>query len=220
MATESKQTRKTPLTTVGISQEQAERLDALLKNRYPGMKRKEFLEGAIAYFERTGYDLQSDMMDFSCLERLTSRLEASAKVIDEENKGREELKQLFLDIQQKQLALPSADQIIAATDAKVAAEAELNTSKKNIESMTADLRKAEFRISELLQEIAALKAQKDDEQAKYWENIEWHKMQLKEQKDETATLRNKLAVAIREMERCSSGIFTKPRKETIENLKS
>ena len=217
---ESKQNRKTPLTTVSLSQEMASRLDALLKEKYPGMKRKEFLEGAIAYFERTGYDLQSDMMDFSSLERLTDRLEASAKVIDEENKGREELKQLFLDIQQKQLALPSADQIIAATDAKAAAEAELNTCKKEIELKTVALCRAESKNDDLLQEIAALKAQKDDEQAKYWENIEWHKAQLKDQKDETATLRNKLAVAIRELERCSSGIFTKPSKTPIESLNS
>ena len=62
---ESKQNRKTPLTTVSISQEMASRLDELLKNKYPGMKRKEFLEGAVLYFERTGYDLTSDQMDFS-----------------------------------------------------------------------------------------------------------------------------------------------------------
>ena len=86
--------------------------------------------------------------------------------------------------------------------------------------MTVDLRKADLKNAELLQEIAALKAQKDDEKTKYWENIEWHKAQLKDQKDETATLRNKLAVAIRELERCSSGIFTKPSKTVIESLKS
>lgn len=217
---ESKQNRKTPLTTVSISQEMASRLDELLKNKYPGMKRKEFLEGAVLYFERTGYDLSSDQMDFSSLELLTSRLEASAKIIDEENKGRAELKQLFLDIQQKQLALPSSADITAANIAKASAEAELNLSKKDIESMTVDLRKADLKNAELLQEIAALKAQKDDEKTKYWENIEWHKAQLKDQKDETATLRNKLAVAIRELERCSSGIFTKPSKTVIESLKS
>lgn len=188
MTTESKQARKRPLTTVGISQEQAERLDALLKSCYPGMKRKEFLEGAIAYFERTGYDLQSDMMDFSSLERLTDRLEASAKVIDEVNKGRAELKQLFLDIQQKQLALPSADQITAASEAKVKAETELEAAR---------------------QELSALRQELD----KYGRKI-------KDQDAEMTALRNKLAVAIAELERCLSGIFTKPSKTTIESLKS
>lgn len=139
MTTESKQTRKTPLTTVGISQEQAERLDALLKSRYPGMKRKEFFEGAIAYFERTGYDLQSDMMDFSSLERLTDRLEKSATIIDEENQGRAELKQLFLDIQQKQLALPSSSDISAAHEAKAKAETKLELALEEIAKLKEEI---------------------------------------------------------------------------------
>ena len=96
----------------------------------------------------------------------------------------------------------------------------MNASKKEVELKTVALCREELKNAELLQEIAALKAQKDDEQAKYWENVEWHKTQLKEQKDEAATLRNKLAVAVRELERCSSGLFAKPRKETIESLKS
>ena len=136
---DSKQNRKTPLTTVSLSQEMASRLDTLLKEKYPGMKRKEFLEGAIEYFERTGYDLQSDMIDFSSLERLTSRLEASAKVIDEENKGREELKQLFLDIQQKQLALPSASDITMAAEAKAKAETELSLIKQELEELKEEI---------------------------------------------------------------------------------
>lgn len=188
MTTESKQTRKNPLTTIGIAQEQAERLDALLKSRYPGMKRKEFLEGAIAYFERTGYDLQSDMMDFSGLERLTDRLEGAAKVIDEENKGRAELKQLFLDIQQKQLALPSSAEITAASEAKAKAETELEAAR---------------------QELTALRQELD----KYGRKI-------KDQDVDMTALRNKLAVAIAELERCSSGLFAKPSKTTIESLKS
>lgn len=136
---ESKQNRKTPLTTVSLSQEMASRLDTLLKEKYPGMKRKEFLEGAIEYFERTGYELQSDMMDFSSLERLTARLEASAKVIDEENQGRAELKQLFLDIQQKQLALPSSTDISAAHEAKAKAETELSIIKQELEKLKEEI---------------------------------------------------------------------------------
>lgn len=140
---ESKQNRKTPLTTVSISQEMASKLDELLKNKYPGMKRKEFLEGAVLYFERTGYDLQSDMMDFSSLERLTSRLEASAQIIDEENQGRAELKQLFLDIQQKQLALPSSSDITAAAEAKAAAETKLALALEEIGKLKEEINSLE-----------------------------------------------------------------------------
>lgn len=136
---ESKQNRKTPLTTVSVSQEMASRLDELLKNKYPGMKRKEFLEGAIAYFERTGYDLQSDMMDFSSLEQLTSRLEASAKVIDEENQSRAEFKQFLMEMKQHQLALPSSSDITMAAEAKAKAETELSIIKQELEKLKEEI---------------------------------------------------------------------------------
>ena len=136
---ESKQNRKTPLTTVSISQELASKLDELLKSKYPGMKRKEFLEAAVLYFERTGYDLSSDQMDFSSLERLTSRLEASAKIIDEENKGRAEFKQFLMEMKQHQLSLPSVTDITLAHEAKTKAETELSIIKQELEELKEEI---------------------------------------------------------------------------------
>ena len=206
---ESKQNRKTPLTTISVSQEMASRLDALLKDKYPGMKRKEFLEGAIEYFERTGYDLQSDMMDFSSLERLTDRLEASAKVIDEENKGRAELKQLFLDIQQKQLALPSSTDISTAHEAKAKAETELAAAAKTLADNVEEISHLRAELADLKQNIAIFK-----------QKLESSEAECGRMRDENITLKQKKAVAIAELERCASGFLAKPSKTVIESLKS
>lgn len=56
---ESKQKRKTPLTTIAISQEYAQKLDEYLKGR--GITRKEFVELSVDYFQRTGFDLRYSM---------------------------------------------------------------------------------------------------------------------------------------------------------------
>ena len=70
---ESKQKRKTPLTTIAISQEYAQKLDEYLKDR--GITRKEFVELSVDYFQRTGFDLRGEAFDLSPLEKVAGRLE-------------------------------------------------------------------------------------------------------------------------------------------------
>lgn len=192
---ETKQTRKTPLTTIAISQELADRLDNLLTTQYQGMKRKDFVEGAIAYFERTNYPLNVDQIDYTPLERLANKLEKSAAIIADDSQERVQMSQLFMDMKQKfidlqqsQLALPSSADITAASEAKAKAETELEATR---------------------QELTALRQELDN-----------YGRKIKDQDADMTVLRNKLAVAIAELERCSSGIFTKPSKTTIESLKS
>ena len=55
---ESKQKRKTPLTTIAISQEYAQKLDEYLNGT--GITRKEFVELSVDYFQRTGFDLRGE----------------------------------------------------------------------------------------------------------------------------------------------------------------
>lgn len=55
---ESKQKRKTPLTTIAISQEYAKKLDEYLNGT--GITRKEFVELSVDYFQRTGFDLRGE----------------------------------------------------------------------------------------------------------------------------------------------------------------
>ena len=142
---ETKQTRKTPLTTIGISQELAERLDVLLNTQYQGMKRKDFVEGAIAYFERTNYPLNVDQIDYTPLERLANKLEKSAAIIADDSQERVQMSQLFIDmkqrfidLQQQQLALPSSADITAANNAKATAESELTLTNQKLETAQKD----------------------------------------------------------------------------------
>lgn len=58
---ESKQKRKTPLTTIAISQEYAKKLDEYLNGT--GITRKEFVELSVDYFQRTGFDLRGEAFD-------------------------------------------------------------------------------------------------------------------------------------------------------------
>ena len=65
---ESKQKRKTPLTTIAISQEYAQKLDEYLNGT--GITRKEFVELSVDYFQRTGFDLRGEAFDLSPLEKV------------------------------------------------------------------------------------------------------------------------------------------------------
>lgn len=84
--TESKQKRKTPLTTIAISQEYAQNQDEYIKNF--ALTRKGFVELAIDYFLSTGFDICGEAFDLSPLERITDRLgeqEKELQRIQEEN---------------------------------------------------------------------------------------------------------------------------------------
>jgi uncharacterized sporulation protein YeaH/YhbH (DUF444 family) len=69
---ESKQKRKTPLTTIAISQEYAQKLDEYLNGT--GITRKEFVELSVDYFQRTGFDLRGEAFDLSPLKKSSSSL--------------------------------------------------------------------------------------------------------------------------------------------------
>lgn len=113
--TESKQKRKTPLTTIAISQEYAQKLDEYIKG--VALTRKDFVELAIDYFLRTGFDIRSEAFDLSPLERITDRLESSAKVMEQHNEGTEAVRQL-LQVVREQTAkqLPAPDIIAQAAE--------------------------------------------------------------------------------------------------------
>ena len=55
-------------TTISISGETSERLEIYC--RANGILRKEFVSLALDYFERTGFDLQSNALDYSPLEKI------------------------------------------------------------------------------------------------------------------------------------------------------
>lgn len=133
---ESKQKRKTPLTTIAISQEYAQKLDEYIKGF--ALTRKDFVELAIDYFLRTGFDIRGEAFDLSPLERITNRLESSAKVMEQHNEGTEAIRQLLQAVREQTAKQLPAPEIIAHA---VEEKQRLKAGLKNKERSSATYRK-------------------------------------------------------------------------------
>lgn len=150
---ESRQKRKTPLTTIAISQEYAQKLDEYIKGF--ALTRKDFVELAIDYFLRTGFDIRGEAFDLSPLERITNRLENSAKVIEQHNEGTGAMRQLLQAVrEQTAKQLPAPEIIAQATEERVKAE-------KLAEEQEKELRRIQEENNRLCNEIKELQAYKD-----------------------------------------------------------
>ena len=64
--------KKPEKTTISISGETSERLELYCKAN--GILRKDFVSLALDYFERTGFDLKSNALDYSPLDRIIGGL--------------------------------------------------------------------------------------------------------------------------------------------------
>ena len=150
---ESRQKRKTPLTTIAISQEYAQKLDEYIQGF--ALTRKDFVELTIDYFLRTGFDIRGEAFDLSPLERITHRLENSAKVMEQNNEGTEVIYQLLQAVRE-QIAkqLPAPEIIAQATEEKVKAE-------KRAEKQTKELQRIQEENNRLHNEIKELQAYKE-----------------------------------------------------------
>lgn len=128
---ESRQKRKTPLTTIAISQEYAQKLDEYIKGF--ALTRKDFVELAIDYFLRTGFDIRGEAFDLSPLERITNRLESSAKVMEQHSEGTEAIRQLLLAVrEQTARQLPAPEIIAQAAEEKAKAESRAEEQEKEL----------------------------------------------------------------------------------------
>lgn len=128
---ESKQKRKTPLTTIAISQEYAQKLDEYIKGC--ALTRKDFVELSIDYFLRTGFDIRGEAFDLSPLERITDRLESSAKVMEQHNERTEAVRQLLQAVrEQTTKQLPAPELIAHAAEEKAKAEAKSEEQEREI----------------------------------------------------------------------------------------
>ena len=126
---ESKQKRKTPLTTIAISQEYAQKLDEYLNGT--GITRKEFVELSVDYFQRTGFDLRGEAFDLSPLEKVAGRLEQSAKIMERHNEGT--VRQLLQAVrEQTAKQLPAPELIAHAAEEKAKAEAKSEEQEREI----------------------------------------------------------------------------------------
>lgn len=150
---ESRQKRKTPLTTIAISQEYAQKLDEYIQGF--ALTRKDFVELAIDYFLRTRFDIRGEAFDLSPLERITNRLESSAKVMEQHNEETEAMRQLLLAIQEQTTKqLPAPEIIAQATEEKVKAE-------KRAEEQANELQRIQEENDLLRNEIKELQAYKE-----------------------------------------------------------
>lgn len=138
---ESKQKRKTPLTTIAISQEYAKKLDEYLNGT--GITRKEFVELSVDYFQRTGFDLRGEAFDLSPLEKVAGRLEQSAKIMERHNEGTEAV-HLLLQAVREQTAkqLPAPELIAHAAEEKSKGRSQKRRTRKG--DCPAALRKLRF----------------------------------------------------------------------------
>lgn len=130
---ESKQKRKTPLTTIAISQEYAKKIDEYLNGT--GITRKEFVELSVDYFQRTGFDLRGEAFDLSPLEKVAGRLEQSAKIMEQANEGTEAVRQLLQAVKEQtaiQKQLPAPELIAHAAEEKAKAEAKNEEQEREI----------------------------------------------------------------------------------------
>ena len=131
---ESKQKRKTPLTTIAISQEYAQKLDEYLNGT--GITRKEFVELSVDYFQRTGFDLRGEAFDLSPLEKVAGRLEQSAKIMERHNEGTEAVRQLLQAVQEQTAKQLSAPELIAhAAEEKAKAESKMQEQAQELQRL-------------------------------------------------------------------------------------
>ena len=110
-------------TTISISGETSERLEIYC--RANGILRKEFVSLALDYFERTGFDLQSNALDYSPLEKIIGELKEVKTTMQTNNEGTEAVRQ-FLQVVREQTTkqLPAPELIAHAAEEKAKAESE------------------------------------------------------------------------------------------------
>ena len=146
---ESRQKRKTPLTTIAISQEYAQKLDEYIKG-FALITRKDFVELAIDYFLRTGFDIRGEAFDLSPLERITNRLESSVKVMEQLNEGTEAMRQLLQAVrEQTAKQLPAPEIIAQATEEKVNAEKLAEEQEKELQRIQEENNRLRNEVKEL-----------------------------------------------------------------------
>ena len=118
-------------TTISISGETSERLEIYC--RANGILRKEFVSLALDYFERTGFDLQSNALDYSPLEKIIGELKEVKTTMQTNTEGTEAVRQ-FLQVVREQTTkqLPAPELIAHAAEEKAKAEAKSEEQEREI----------------------------------------------------------------------------------------
>ena len=123
--------KKPEKTTISISGETSERLELYCKaNR---ILRKDFVSLALDYFERTGFDLKSNALDYSPLEKIIGELKEVKTTMQTSNEGTEAVRQLLQAVrEQTAKQLPAPELIAHAAEEKAKAEAKSEEQEREI----------------------------------------------------------------------------------------
>lgn len=140
-------------TTISISGETSERLEIYC--RANGILRKEFVSLALDYFERTGFDLKSNALDYSPLEKIIGELKEVKTTMQTSNEGTEAVRQLLQAVrEQTARQLPAPEIIAQAAEEKAKAESRAEEQEK-------ELRRIQEENDRLRNEIKDLQAYKE-----------------------------------------------------------
>jgi chromosome segregation ATPase len=140
-------------TTISISGETSERLEIYC--RANGILRKEFVSLALDYFERTGFDLKSNALDYSPLEKIIGELKEVKTTMQTSNEGTEAVRQLLQAVrEQTAKQLPAPEIIAQAAEEKAKAESRAEEQEK-------ELRRIQEENNRLRNEIKDLQAYKE-----------------------------------------------------------
>ena len=123
--------KKPEKTTISISGETTERLELYCKAN--GILRKDFVSLAPDYFERTGFDLKSNALDYSPLEKIIGELKEVKTTMQTSNEGTEAVRQLLQAVrEQTAKQLPAPELIAHAAEEKAKAEAKSEEQEREI----------------------------------------------------------------------------------------
>lgn len=121
-------------TTISISGETSERLEIYCRTN--GILRKDFVSLSLDYFERTGFDLKSNTLDYSPLEKIIGELKDVKTTMQSNNEGAEAVRQLIQVVQEQATKqLPAPELIAHASEEKAKAEAKIQEQEKEIQRM-------------------------------------------------------------------------------------
>lgn len=123
--------KKPEKTTISISGETSERLELYCKAN--GILRKDFVSLALDYFERTGFDLKSNALNYSPLEKIIGELKEVKATMQTSNEGTEAVRQLLQTVrEQTAKQLPTPELIAHAAEEKAKAEAKSEEQEREI----------------------------------------------------------------------------------------
>lgn len=115
---QTKQTRKEPITTIAVNQSVIIILDKFIKGK--NLSRKEFVEKAVLYFEKTGADINTDFSQLTPLQNAVEDLKQIKEEQEKQNNSILSVIQNIYEMQQRyyQKALPAEKNVIELNEYK------------------------------------------------------------------------------------------------------